>query len=60
MTDKLDVEVTGKSIYEVAHEMATQVLFSVESKKWGAITRQEYLRAHYDALRVLRGHIPQE
>ena len=59
MADKLDVEVTGKSKYEVAHLMATQILFSVENKKWDGITRQEYLKAHYDALRALEGYIPE-
>jgi hypothetical protein len=59
MADKLDLEVTGKSKYEVAHQMASQILFSIEKKKWDNVTRTEYLRAHYDAMRVLELYLPE-
>jgi hypothetical protein len=55
MADKLEVEVTGKSKAEVAHQMAIQILFSVESKKWGQFSRTEYLNAHADAVDALQG-----
>ena len=58
MADKVDVEVTGKSKYEVAHEMAMQILLTVESRKWGSFNRADYLKAHYDALMVLEGNSP--
>ena len=58
MAEKLNVEVTGKSKYEVAHQMATEILFSIEGKNWSNITRKDYLKAHYDALRVLESYQP--
>lgn len=59
MAENLQVEVTGKSKYEVAHHMAIQMLISIEKKKWGGgFSRQEYLRAHYDAMMVLSGIEP--
>jgi hypothetical protein len=58
VAENLNVQVTGKSKYEVAHEMAIQILVSVEGKNWSTIKREDYLKAHYDALVVLDGNAP--
>jgi len=55
MADKIDVQVTGKSVAEVAHQMAIQILQSVEKKSWDQISRKDYLNAHADAVDALRG-----
>ena len=36
MAEKIEVDVTGKSKYEVAHQMATQMLTTIDGKN-GAI-----------------------
>jgi hypothetical protein len=58
MADKLDVKVTGKSIFQVAHEMAYQLLTHVEDKNLKGVGRKAYLQAHYDCLMVLHGNHP--
>jgi hypothetical protein len=60
MADTMEVEVTGKSKYEVAHEMAVQILTILEGKKWGqgGITKAEYLKTHYECIRVLGQNNP--
>jgi hypothetical protein len=58
VAEKLDVKVTGKSIHEVAHEMAVEILTTVENRRWGSFNRKEYLQAHYDALMTLHGNEP--
>jgi hypothetical protein len=55
MAEKIDVQVTGKSKYEVAHLMAVQILTVIEKKKLEQVTRQEYLNAHADASDALGG-----
>jgi hypothetical protein len=55
MTDKADIQVTGKSKEEVAHQMAIQILVTVENKKLSGMSRKEYLDAHTDAVHALRG-----
>lgn len=50
VAEKIDVEVTGKSKYEVAHQMAVQILTAIEKKKWEQVSRQEYLEAHSQAV----------
>jgi hypothetical protein len=45
VADKIEVEVTGKSKYEVAHQMAFNILTVIEKKKLSEITRKEYLTA---------------
>jgi len=54
VADKLDVEVTGKSKFQVAEEMARYILFSIE-KKSGNVTRKEYLKAVEQSIYVLGG-----
>lgn len=54
MAERLDVEVTGKSKFQVAEEMARYILFSIE-KKSGNVTRKEYLKAVEQSLYVLSG-----
>jgi hypothetical protein len=52
------VVISGQSEAQVAHEMAREILVSLEGKSWSHITRIEYLKAHYECLMVLRGLEP--
>lgn len=56
MTDTVSVELGGKSKYEVAHEMAREILYSLENKS--KVSRAEYLQAHYECIRILNGASP--
>jgi hypothetical protein len=59
MADKIDVEVTGKSKYEVAYDMARLILTTLESKEhYKGVTRQEYLMAVYQSIAALNGSRP--
>ncbi|SRR5260221_13304835 len=58
MAETIDVQVTGKSEAEIAHNMAREILISVESKSLKQITRSEYLNTHVDAILALRGSRP--
>jgi hypothetical protein len=61
MTDKIDVEVTGKSRFEVAHTMAYEILFRIETKSgWDSVTRSEYLNAIVDSMLALNYSRPQK
>ncbi len=61
MADKIDVEVTGKSKFEVAQGMAFDILFRIEKKDgWGSTTRAEYLNAVVDSMLALGGSRPQQ
>ncbi|MCS3895815.1 hypothetical protein M2171_004948 [Bradyrhizobium japonicum USDA 38] len=51
-----DVQVTGKSRYEVAHEIAIQILFNCEKKRWENISRKDLLHAVADAYDALGGY----
>jgi hypothetical protein len=53
MADKLEVEVTGQSKYEVAHKMAINILTHMEKKKLSDVTRKEYLTAVAQAINAL-------
>jgi hypothetical protein len=53
MADRLDVDVTGKSKYQVAQEMAMTILVNIENKKFSEIKRLDYLEAVYQSMRVL-------
>jgi len=53
MADRIDVDVTGKSKYQVADEMARHILYTVERK--AGITRNDYLKAVEQCLYVLNG-----
>jgi hypothetical protein len=54
----IEVKAIGKSDAEIAHQMAHEILFSLEKKKWETITRAEYLMAHAEAILALRGNRP--
>jgi hypothetical protein len=58
MSEKLEVEVTGKSKYEVAHQMAHNIIHLIDKKKYADVSRQEYLRAVSESLTVLNGGWP--
>ncbi len=58
MAETIDVQVTGKSEAEIAHQMAIQILVTVENKSLSKITRSEYLNAHVDSVYALRGSRP--
>jgi hypothetical protein len=58
MADQIEVEVTGKSIYEVAHQIALNIIHQCENKKLAQINRKEYLNAVVDAVFALRGSRP--
>ncbi|MET4319297.1 hypothetical protein [Bradyrhizobium sp. RT5a] len=51
-----EVQVTGKSRYEVAHELAIQILFSCEKKNWSQISKKDLLHAVADAYDALGGY----
>jgi hypothetical protein len=53
MPESMDVQVTGRSRYEMAHQMAIQILTAIEGRALQSVSRLEYLRAHYDCIRVL-------
>jgi hypothetical protein len=55
MADKIEVEVTGRSKYEIAHLMAMNVLRDCEKKQLSAITRKDYFNAVADAIDALAG-----
>jgi hypothetical protein len=52
---KMELEVTGKSRYEVAHRMAINILTVIEKRKWQEISRQQYLDAVAQAVTALGG-----
>jgi hypothetical protein len=60
MPESMDVQVTGRSRYEMAHQMAIQILTAIEGRALQSVSRLEYLRAHYDCIRVLSGIAPDE
>ena len=55
MAEKIEVDMTGRSKYDIAHLMAIQILTVIEKKKLEQVTRQEYLDAHADAINALNG-----
>jgi hypothetical protein len=55
MADPIDVDVTGKSKFEVAEEMAHHILMNMEKKSWETVTREEYLHLIADCIDVLSG-----
>jgi hypothetical protein len=58
MADPIDVDVTGKSKFEVAEEMAHHILINMEKKSWETVTREEYLHLIADCIDVLSGRKP--
>lgn len=55
MAEKLDVDITGKSQFEVAHEMARFILINMESRQVKKIKRHEFLHLVADCIETLRG-----
>jgi hypothetical protein len=55
MADKLDVQVTGRSKYEVAHQMAINILEVIGKKKLNEVSRKDYLNAVSEAIDALAG-----
>jgi hypothetical protein len=41
--EKIEVEVIGKSRYEIAHRMAMNILTVIEGYKLADVTREQYL-----------------
>jgi hypothetical protein len=60
MPEDTEVQVTGRSRYEMAHQMAIQILTAIEGRALQSVSRSEYLRAHYDCIRVLSGMSPND
>jgi hypothetical protein len=58
MAETTEVQVTGRSKYEMAHQMAIQILTAIEGKNLQNVNRMEYLRAHHDCIQVLSGIAP--
>lgn len=58
MADKIDVDVTGKSKYEVAADMARLILITIEDKNWKDISRKDYLAAVAQSIDALGGIHP--
>jgi hypothetical protein len=58
MAEKVNVELGGKSKYQVAQDMA-RLIFELEDKiNFRDVTRKEYLQAVYESILVLDGHSP--
>ncbi|MEH2501333.1 MULTISPECIES: hypothetical protein [unclassified Bradyrhizobium] len=55
MAERIDVEVTGKSQFEVAHEMARFILINMEGRQVKSIKRHEFLHLVADCIEALRG-----
>lgn len=56
MADKVEVAVPGKSRYEVAHQIALNIITVVEQKKLAEVSRKHYLHAVADAWDALGGY----
>jgi hypothetical protein len=55
MAEGIDVEITGKSQFEVAYEMAMFILIKMEGRQVKSIKRQELLHLVADCIESLRG-----
>ncbi|UWU75446.1 hypothetical protein N2603_36290 [Bradyrhizobium huanghuaihaiense] len=55
MAEKIDVQATGKSQFEVAYEMARFILTNMEGRQVKNIKRQELLHLVADCTEALRG-----
>jgi hypothetical protein len=55
MAERRDVEVTGKSQFEVAYEMARFILINMEGRQVKSIKRQDLLHLVADCIEALRG-----
>ena len=55
MAERTDVEVTGKSQFEVAYDMARFILINMEGRRVKGLKRQELLHLVADCIEALRG-----
>lgn len=55
MAERINVEVTGKSQFEVAYDMARYILINMEGRQAKSIKRQELLHLVADCIESLRG-----
>jgi hypothetical protein len=55
MAEKIDVEVTGKSQFEVAYDMARFILINMEGRRVKSVKRHEFLHLVADCTEALRG-----
>jgi hypothetical protein len=55
MAERIDVEVTGKSQFEVAYDMARFILINMEGRRVKGLKRQELLHLVADCIEALRG-----
>jgi hypothetical protein len=55
MAEKIDVEVAGKSQFEVAYEMARFILIDMEGREVKSVKRPEFLHLVADCIEALRG-----
>jgi hypothetical protein len=53
MAEKVNVEIGGRSKYEMAIQMADTILLTIEKKKLSEVSRQQYLEAVYQSIVVL-------
>ena len=58
MADQVEIEVTGKSIYEVANQIAMNIIRHCEQSSLQEKGRQHYLEAVVDAYMALKGTRP--
>jgi hypothetical protein len=50
MAERIDVEVTGKSQFEVAYDMAKFILINMEGRQVKSLKRQEFLHLVADCI----------
>ena len=55
MAEKIDVEVIGKSQFEVAYDMARFILINMEGRRVKGVKREELLHLVADCTEALRG-----
>lgn len=58
MADKIDVEVTGRSKYEIAHQIAINIISGCEDSSISKVGRKHYLNAVADAIDALHSIRP--
>jgi hypothetical protein len=58
MADKITVEMGGQSKYQVAHQIANNIITVIDKKSIGQVTRVEYLSCVAEAIKALDGLLP--
>lgn len=56
MTETTHVELGGKSKYEVALQIAHNIILTIEGKKLADVSRDHYLKTVSHAINALNGH----